>query len=122
MSHYNDYKSIIEDLQATGDFVLSHLGTLVSATGGSFLGGVATGALLGAAGFNPVTVVAFDLEEKPLRRAKAFLALIGGLKQWAASLNASPMFVHVTTGTNLKSTDRLMRSAGAQFVGGAYVV
>ena len=72
--------------------------------------------------FVTVTVIAVDLDQKPLRRAKAFLALIGGLKQWAASLNASPIFVHVTTGTNLKSTDRLMRSAGAQFVGGAYVV
>ncbi|MEP4034543.1 hypothetical protein [Roseibium polysiphoniae] len=72
--------------------------------------------------FVTVHVIAVDLEQKPLRRAKAFLALVGGLKKWTASLNASHAFVHVTTGSNLKSTDRLMKAAGAQFVGGAYVV
>ena len=69
-----------------------------------------------------VHVIAVDLTQKPLRRAKAFLALIGGLKKWAASLNAGPMFIHVTTGSSLKSTDRLLRAGGAQCVGGAYVV
>ncbi|MEP3047153.1 MAG: hypothetical protein ABJL55_18050 [Roseibium sp.] len=72
--------------------------------------------------FVTVHVIAVDLEQKPLRRAKAFLALVGGLKKWTASLNASHAFVHVTTGSNVKSTDRLMKAAGAQFVGGAYVV
>ena len=72
--------------------------------------------------FVTVHVIAVDLEQKPLRRAKAFLALVGGLKKWTVSLNASHTFVHVTTGSNLKSTDRLMKAAGAQFVGGAYVV
>ncbi|KZL17215.1 hypothetical protein PsAD2_03202 [Pseudovibrio axinellae] len=72
--------------------------------------------------FVTVHVVAVDLEQKPLRRAKTFLSLVGGLKNWTASLNASHAFIHVTTGSNLKSTDRLMRAAGARFVGGAYVV
>ncbi|EFO32555.1 conserved hypothetical protein [Roseibium sp. TrichSKD4] len=72
--------------------------------------------------FVTVHVIAVDLEQKPLRRAKAFLSLIAGLKTWAASLNASHCVVHVTTGSNLKATDRLMKSAGAQFIGGAYVV
>lgn len=68
------------------------------------------------------TEMAADVAQKPLRRAKAFLSLVGGLKKWAASLNAGPMFIHVTTGSNLKSTDRLMKAAGEQLVGGAYVV
>ncbi|WP_213214547.1 hypothetical protein [Roseibium polysiphoniae] len=70
----------------------------------------------------PVLGAAVDLTQKPLRRAKAFLALIGGLKKWAASLNAGPPFIHVNTGANLKSTDRLLKTAGAQCVGGVYVV
>ena len=72
--------------------------------------------------FVTVHVIAVDLDQKPLRRAKAFLALIGGLKKWTSSLNATHAFVHVTTGSNLNATDRLMKASGAQFVGGAYVV
>lgn len=72
--------------------------------------------------FSTVEVIAVDLERLPLRRAKVFLALVAGLKQWAASMGASHTFVHVTTGSNLKATDRLMRASGAQFIGGAYVV
>ena len=70
--------------------------------------------------FSSVQVIAVDLECSPLRRAKVFLALVAGLKQWAASIGASHTFVHVTTGSNLKATDRLMRASGAQFIGGAY--
>lgn len=72
--------------------------------------------------FSTVQVIAVDLERPPLRRAKVFLALIAGLKQWAASMGASHTFVHVTTGSNIKATDRLMRASGAKFIGGAYVV
>lgn len=71
--------------------------------------------------FSTVQVIAVDLERLPLRRAKILLALIAGLKQWVASMAASHTFVHVTTGSNLKATDRLMRASGAQFIGGAYV-
>ncbi|MEP3047154.1 MAG: hypothetical protein ABJL55_18045 [Roseibium sp.] len=46
-------------------------------------------------------VLIVDLEQKPLRRAKAFLALVGGLRKWTASMNASHAFVHVTTRSNL---------------------
>jgi hypothetical protein len=43
-------------------------------------------------------------------------------KAGAASMNASHSFIHVTTGSNLAATDRLMKAAGARNVGGAYVV
>jgi hypothetical protein len=73
--------------------------------------------------FCTVQLIAVELEAiGPLRRAKAFLALVAGIRQWAASMNASHSFIHVTTGSNLAATDRLMKAAGARTVGGAYVV
>lgn len=72
--------------------------------------------------FSSVDVIAVDLERPPFRRAKVFVALIAGLKQWAASMGASHTFVHVTTGSNLKATDRLVRASGARFIGGAYAL
>jgi hypothetical protein len=70
--------------------------------------------------FSTVEVIAVDLERPQRCRANVFLALIAGLKQWAATMGASHTFVHVTTGSNLKATDRLMRASGAKFIGGAY--
>ncbi|CAN7557446.1 hypothetical protein [Neorhizobium sp. LjRoot104] len=67
-----------------------------------------------------VHVIAVDLTPGPVRRAKVFLALVAAVRQWAVSLNASHSFIHVTTGSNIKATDRLMKAAGARFVGGAY--
>lgn len=72
--------------------------------------------------FSTVEVIAVDLDRPPMRRAKVFLALVAGLKQWAASMGASHTFVHVTTGSNLKATDRLMRASGAKLIGGAYAI
>lgn len=72
--------------------------------------------------FVTVHVIAVDLTLPAIRRAKAFLALVAAIRQWAASLNASHSFIHVTTGSNIEATDRLMKAAGATFVGGAYVV
>ena len=72
-----------------------------------------------------VTVYGLAVEMQslsPLRRAKAFISLVKGVQRWAKSMNASHTFIHVTTGTNLKSTDKLLRAAGATCVGGAYVV
>ena len=57
-----------------------------------------------------------------LFNAKAFVALIRGIKHWANSLNATHAFIHVTTGSNLKATDKLIRAAGGKCVGGAYLV
>ncbi|MBY3314678.1 hypothetical protein [Rhizobium laguerreae] len=72
--------------------------------------------------FVTVHVIAVDLTLGPVRRAKIFLSLVSAIRQWAFSLNASHTFIHVTTGSNLEATDRLMKAAGAAFVGGAYVL
>lgn len=72
--------------------------------------------------FVTVHVIAVDLTLGPVRRAKIFLSLVAGIRQWAASLNATHSFVHVTTGTSIDASDRLMKAAGATFVGGAYIV
>lgn len=72
--------------------------------------------------FVMVHVVAVDLTLPPLRRAKVFLSLVAAIRQWANSLNATHSFIHVTTGSNIEATDRLMKAAGAKFVGGAYLV
>jgi len=72
--------------------------------------------------FANVHVIAVDLKLRPVRRAKIFLALVAAIRQWAVSLNSSHSFIHVTTGANIKATDRLMKAAGARFVGGAYAL
>ncbi|MEN3150174.1 hypothetical protein ABCW43_22995 [Neorhizobium sp. IRAMC:178] len=72
--------------------------------------------------FANVHVIAVDLKLGPVRRAKVFLALVAAVRQWAATLNASHSFIHVTTGSHTKATDRLMKAAGARVVGGAYIV
>ncbi|SCM76239.1 conserved hypothetical protein [uncultured Pleomorphomonas sp.] len=71
--------------------------------------------------FSTVQVIAVDLERPSLWRAKVFLTLVAG-KHWAALMGASHTFVHVTTGSNPKAMDRLMRATEAQFIGGAYVL
>jgi hypothetical protein len=72
--------------------------------------------------FLTVQVIAVDQEKiGPLRRAKVFIALVAGIREWARSVNATHSFVLLTTGAKMKSTDRLMKAAGAVFVGGAYV-
>jgi hypothetical protein len=73
--------------------------------------------------FVMVQLIAVELEKiGPVRRAKTFLALVCGIRQWARSMNATHSFLHVTTGSSLKATDRLMKAARAKCVGGAYVV
>jgi hypothetical protein len=73
--------------------------------------------------FVTVQLIAVELEKiGPVRRAKSFLALVSGIRQWARTMNATHSFIHVTTGSNLRATDRLMKAAGAKCVGGAYVV
>lgn len=72
--------------------------------------------------FVTVQVIAVDLSLPPVRRAKVFLALVAAIRKWAASLNASHSFIHVTTGSRIEATDRLMRAAGAKFIGGTYAL
>jgi hypothetical protein len=109
--------------------ILSHPPGMVCIT--SEWGGVAAGVAWAVADsymlsdgplFVTVHVIAVDITLSPVRRAKIFLSLVAGIRQWAASLNASHSFIHVTTGSSIKSTDRLMKAAGAVFVGGAYVL
>ena len=89
---------------------------------GAAWAGADSNMLSGGPLFVTVQLIAVDLESGPVGRAKAFLALVAGIRQWAASMNASHSFIHVTTGSNLAATDRLMKAAGARMVGGAYVV
>lgn len=72
--------------------------------------------------FANVQVIAVNLKLSATRRAKIFLALSAGIRQWAETMGASHSFVHVTTGSNLKATDRLLRAAGAHPIGGAYII
>lgn len=73
--------------------------------------------------FVTVQVIAVNLNDiGPVRRAKTFLALVAAIKQWADSYNASHSFINLNTGSHIKATDRLMRAAGAKYVGGAYLV
>lgn len=68
-------------------------------------------------------VIAVDQENlKPIARAKTFLRLISAVKKWSITRGASQVLVHVTTGTNLKSTDKLLHRSGAKCIGGGYVV
>jgi hypothetical protein len=69
-----------------------------------------------------VHAIAVDRDHlSPIRRAKTFLRLIAGLRQWARTHNARHILVHLTTGRDLRATDRLLRAAGMKCVGGSYV-
>ena len=70
--------------------------------------------------FVNVSVIDVDLVLGKVRRAKVFLALVSAIRKWAACLNASHSLVHVTTGTDLAPTDRLMNAAGDRLIGRAY--
>jgi hypothetical protein len=47
--------------------------------------------------------------------------MLCGVRLWSDSIKATHVLVHVTTGTAIKATDRLLRAAGAKFIGGGYV-
>jgi hypothetical protein len=54
--------------------------------------------------------------------AKAFMRLVQGIVIWSNSRNAKHVLVHVTTGTAMKATDRLLRVGGASCIGGGYLI
>lgn len=58
----------------------------------------------------------------PLRRARCFLRLVAAAKAWGRSRMAETVLVHVTTGRKLRSTDKLLRAAGARAIGGGYML
>ncbi len=71
------------------------------------------------------TVHALGIDESlngSLLAGKAFLRLVQGVRKWGNMRGAKRTLIHVTTGINMKATDRLMRAAGAKCVGGGYVV
>lgn len=72
--------------------------------------------------FATVNLVAVDIALSPVRRAKVFLALMSAVRLWSRQMKATQVFVHVTTGTSLQSTDRLMKASNARFIGGSYVL
>lgn len=57
-----------------------------------------------------------------LKKVKTFMRLIKAVKTWSDTRGANQVLVHVTTGTNIAVTDRLLRRSGARCVGGGYVV
>jgi hypothetical protein len=56
-----------------------------------------------------------------LLSAKVFLRLVAGIRAWAKTRGASRLLIHVTTGEELAATDRLLKAAGMNLIGGAYV-
>ncbi|MGO4441072.1 hypothetical protein [Rhizobium sp. RAF56] len=58
----------------------------------------------------------------PFRSAKVFIKLLRGISAWSKLRGARQVLVHVTTGTAIKQTDRLMRAGGGACLGGSYVV
>ena len=51
------------------------------------------------------------------RRAKCFLLLESDIKAWTLATGSSHAMIHVTTGFELESTERLMLAAGAEVTG-----
>lgn len=56
-----------------------------------------------------------------LLSARTFLRLVAAIRKWSATRGAKRLLVHVTTGRDLASTDRLLRAAGLELMGGGYV-
>ena len=69
-----------------------------------------------------VNLIAVHLGLRPIRRAKVFLSLVHAVRQWAAAIDASHTFLHVTTGFRLAATDKLLKGCGARLIGGSYVL
>lgn len=68
-------------------------------------------------------LLAVDAEEcGPFLSAKVFKRLLRGIVIWSQSRNARQVLVHVSTGTAIKQTDRLLRSSGAICIGGSYLL
>ncbi|MCA0033547.1 GNAT family N-acetyltransferase [Mesorhizobium sp. B263B2A] len=54
--------------------------------------------------------------------AKVFTRLVRGIVLWSKSRKARHILIHVTTGTAIKQTDRLLRAGGARLLGGGYII
>lgn len=80
--------------------------------------------IIGDGGLMTTThLIAVDTERcSRFLSAKVFMRLIRGIVLWSDSRKAKHVFIHVTTGTAIKETDRLLRAGGAKCIGGGYVV
>jgi len=58
----------------------------------------------------------------PAIRAKVFLQLVRGVKEWSKTRGSRRVLLHATTGRGHKALDRLMHASNAQMVGGAYAI
>lgn len=58
----------------------------------------------------------------PVQRARTMIKLVRAAKKWSDTIGCHQLLIHVTAGTNLKATDRLLRKIGSNFTGGAYVL
>ncbi|GLS22066.1 hypothetical protein GCM10007874_50830 [Labrys miyagiensis] len=58
----------------------------------------------------------------PYLSARVFIRLLRALVLWSRSVGAKQTLVHVTTGTDIKSADRILKACGARDIGGNYIV
>jgi len=80
--------------------------------------------LLGESGvMTTVHLLAVDVDNcGPYLAAKTFMRLLTGVRLWSDTRKAEHVLVHVTTGTAIKETDRLLRAAGGRLLGGGYML
>lgn len=70
-----------------------------------------------------VHIIAVDTERcGPYLSAKTFMRLVHAIVIWSHSRGATQVLVHVTTGTAIKATDRLLQRGGAKCLGGGYLI
>lgn len=68
-------------------------------------------------------VIAVDTDRcAPFLAAKVFINLVRTIVGWSRERDSRQVLVHVTTGTAIKGTDRLLRASGARVIGGGYVL
>lgn len=100
---------------------------IVAQLGGKILGGLYASAGEYRIGKGEIltTVHAIAVDGRsasPGVRAKVFLMLVRGVKQWAQTRGVGRVLVNVTTGREIEEVDRLLKVAGAESLGGSYVV
>ena len=56
------------------------------------------------------------------RGGMAAIKLLHGLRRWASARKPGRIYLNVTTGVDVRRTDRLLKRLGFQFVGGNYAI
>jgi len=67
------------------------------------------------------TILMYFVREQH-RRSSAAIKLIHGFRQWAINRNAREILVPVTSGVRIDETDRFLRRAGFDHLGGNYAL